>query len=270
MNSRLTLSEDRYLGGRDLGSMLNRVVDSFDSRSYFSGSDCRFEINGIPVDDIAQIGYNLVEPVKFHYGYARRTRARASRGQRLVSGQIFFNFRDPSEIYYLLDTVKKNLTADSLGQDPKARQDVLNQIAGTKGNTKRARELITSTQGFSTVADSLRTTNAKPDRAKIEEFRNAMWGVQGATDPYGSASPALNPRLDSVYDGFNLRIIFGEPDLQNPRSNDASGRQLGAVVLIAGVELTGESFEITETGEPVRLGYQFIAADVNNVAPGQV
>ena len=250
--------------------MLNRVVDVQDGRSYFSGSDCRFEIDGIPVDDIAQVGYNLVEPVKFHYGYARRTRARTSRGQRMVSGQLVFNFRDPSQIYYLLDKIKKHLTVDGTGQNPKSRQEVLNQIAGSGGNTSRARQLISqTTTPNGSVSDSLRVTNSKPDRDKIEAFRDAMWGVPGATDPYAVDNTAYQPRLESVLEGFNLRIIMGEPDFANPRSNDASGRQLGAVVLIAGVELTGESFEIAETGEPVRLVYPFIAADVNNLASVQ-
>ncbi len=273
MIDRLTLGSfsdrTRGIAGRDTSSMLNRVIDVQDGRTYFSGSDCRFEINGIPVDDVAQIGYNLVEPVKAHYGYARRTRARVSRGQRLVSGQIIFNFRDSSQIYYLLNKIKNGLSVDETGQNPKSRQEVLNQIAGTNGNTSRARQLISATKGANnSVSDALRVTNAKPNKDKIEQFRDAMWGVKGATDPYASNAPELDTRLGSTFQGFNLRIIFGEPDFQNPRTNDTSDRQLGTVILIAGVELTGESFEVTETGEPVRMLYPFIAADVNNLAPG--
>jgi hypothetical protein len=246
--------------GRDINTALFRTVDAFDSRSYFSGSDVRFEFDGIVVEEIAGISYKLLEPVQYYYSYASRTRVKTSRGSRLVQGSILTNFKDPSQIYHLLKRIRNNNTPDDQGIDPQSRQDVFNAIAG--GNLSiQSRDSLLGAQSEKNLS-KIRSFEGKPNPGAIQAFRDALWGRKGAkSDLYLTEKEATyKPRFDGGEDGFKLRMIFGEPNYQDI---DQTGRRLGAVVLISGVEIMGESIEVTENGEPVRVAYDFLAADVN-------
>ncbi len=257
--------------GRDRVSTGFRTVSSFDSRSYYSGSDVRFEFGNIPVDDIANISYKLIESKKFHYGYASRTATHISSGQRLVQGQIVTNFKDPGQMRYILKALRDN-AGDPVqtGKESLARQLVLNNLIGN-GTTSDTdfQNLIgvsPSKANRDNLIERLRIDSATPKYEVMQAFRDALWGIP-ANDSALSSTPLLSDpsrqiKLDCGPDGFDIRMIFGEPDV-TPKKGSSRPSQLGAVVLISGVQIMSEGLEVNETGEPLRTIYEFIARDSN-------
>lgn len=260
--------------GRDRSALQYRVVDEYTWRSYYSGADVRFEIEGIPIDEVAGISYKIVEPVRPHFGYASYVRLKTSRGSRTVQGQIVFNFKDPADLYYLLDKIKTGETPDSFivnkpNKKDEATVNLVELIKKGQLSLEDAKKVITKT-GTSTNPNLNTLFTNKPDVEIIDAFKNRIWGITSETKTEVNLGPSNSyreTRYSSKYNGFSLRMIYGEPDSNNGiysqmPSIDKSRRQIGAVKLIKGVEITSEYQEISETGEPVRTIYEFVAADV--------
>lgn len=271
-------------------------------RTYYSGADARFEIDGVPVDEICGISWQVAEPVQSHFGYASYTRLAVSRGARMVNGQIHLNFTDPTYLLHLLSRIREGKTPDAVrdtvvpaleaeSSGGKKTSQVFGYVgdvlAGTLTPDSAARALTEyGRPDLSTQFDSTLLTG-KPDPEMIRAFRQSLWGQgndpksSSVKNPYTPANPARGPRYGGRVGGFTLRVIYGEPESEaiysasdlegldalfrrapSFPSVDQQGRQLGAVVLFTGMEFMGEGTEVSESGDPVRCVYPFTATDL--------
>lgn len=251
--------------GRDVSSGLNRTIDEFDSRSFYSGADIRMEFDGISIPGVVALSYKVIEPVQFYYGYASYTRQKVSRGQRIIQGQLLTNFKDPTQLYYVLDKIKNGDTLDTSTADYQSKQKVYNVLAGG-ADKNNILELLSGKKAPSFYQNS-RLSQGVPDRLTVEQFRDAVWGVSEKSDLRNNqGAPQYNPKYNSRDGGFDLRMIFGEPGLIPELAGDMAGRaveSIGAVILLSGVEIMGESLQINDTGSTIQYAYDFVAADVN-------
>lgn len=273
LNQKIT-NQLRTPPGRDSSALEPRVIDSFDWRSYYSGSDVRFEFDGIPIDEICGLSYRVTELVVPHYGYASYTRLGVSRGVRSVQGSILFNFRDPAQLRYLLRVIANNegpdvaspslIRRDSITQDSKA---IAERVKRGDISVDEAKRLLKA------GSDPGQPGSGKPSKEMMEAFRASIWSKNSPVklaekDPYSEENRRRAPLYKSRYNGFNLRMIFGEPGSTNTvyqqiPSADETRRQTGAVRVLRGVEIASEAQEISETGEPTRLMLEFSAADID-------
>lgn len=83
------------------------LVDEYNS-TYWSGLDANVFFNGIHIEEIVQIQYQVVESVTPYYGYAYYTAQRMHRGQRIISGNFLINFKQSGYLFGLLETFKTN------------------------------------------------------------------------------------------------------------------------------------------------------------------
>jgi hypothetical protein len=295
--------------GRDISSQQGRVIDAFTWRSYYSGADVRFEFDDIPVDDVCGISWKLIEPTKFHYGYASRFRLRSSKGTRMVSGQLMMNYRDPLSFHALLQAIRQKARPGSFAATP-SDIAVLGATVGSGKITpaQAARQIAPGGRGSSLtgLTPESPATTARPDPERLRAYRDALWGTGNGNDPlYKDRKAAMPPdglteeeiletqrdpdllraetqmgigllgngqditgtgraaRFRTGPDGFNIRMIFGEPgQFAYQARSDQAGRQVGAVQLLKGVEIMSSGTEISETGDPIRTVYEFVAADV--------
>ena len=266
--------------GRDRVSTAVRVVDGFSWRSYYSGSDVSFEFDGIPIEEIAGISYKVVEPVKFHYGYNSYTALHSSRGARMAHGTLLMNFTDPTTLYFLLNKIREGNTPEKIlkkGVPPQLKEDTLltsSQLASSIANktytTEEAQKILNTSWNGNPKAFS--AFSNLPDKALLIRHRDSVWGVdpKARKDNPFRIDPVKSPRYSSHPTGFSIKMIFGEPGALNALvlGNEAqpdrdARRQVGAVRELKGVQIISEGLEITETGEPTRVLYEFVATDIN-------
>lgn len=266
------------------------LVDEFNS-TYWSGLDANVFIGDIFVEEIVQVQYQIVEQVTPYYGYANYTAQRMHRGQRVISGSFLLNFKQSGYLFSLINT----LTTDRLdaanvplSTDPVAPEQNFSPAKNTLINSidfiKQAfnnPSLIHSTPSV-TPAMTERIKRYAQQRATYwNNDPKTNWGPK-ETEFFGKLPSSRRPLYAGPKEGLTLKIVYGNPSApsqmlhrnalgQYERTNASedyfSYGIVSTVELLSGVEITGLSKVVDDSGRPTMEQYSFIARDYMDITP---
>ena len=260
------------------GAQVWKTVDEYNS-TYWSGLDARIYANDVFLDEIVTLQYELQEATLPLFSYADYTYRDVAHGSRRVTGAFVINFKRSGYLFDLLTQLEKGTTfpAASTG-DPTDRAF---QLAAAGNAT--VEDFIALTSTGKTQAGGRRRLDPKLVTDTITAFRAAVSKTApqsgkpktpSATEQAAAQYLAGNkPRYDLGRD-FNLRISFGsnrrdaEPAAVRQAFQNGSfhnvpySGEVHTESQLVGVEITGVSQLIDDSGRPILESYAYIARDV--------
>ena len=245
--------------------------------TYWSGLDAKVYANDVFLDDLVTLQYEVQEAVLPIYSYADYTFRSLARGARRVQGAFVINFRRDAYLFELLRLLSKPVTTNTAAK--KAEDTRARALAQTGTATAEDFLGLVSPGGKETSSGKFAVDHELVRRAH-KEFAEALWGTKTLTGPLTPVQQDVinrmgrnRPRFE-VPGGFDLRIAFGsanqslEPGAERQMQNNGefhnvpSSAQVRTSSRIVGVELTGITKVLDDSGRPVLETYSFLANDV--------
>lgn len=255
------------------GDRVWQTVDSY-QQGYWNALDARFYAGDILLDELIGLQYEIQEAKAPLFGYWSYTYESVLRGARRVQGALVINYKRETYLFEILDQLaRQQQSGGSSGADarsPEAARLARTGVATIEDFLQIAQGGAADNGGLAPApGDKQGRLRFDPElfRAAAAEFRRELWG----TNPGPVASPrerfSTQPRWGQ---GFDLTIKFGG-GRERADERDAVGAlvapsQLAAGVseikVITGLEFTGTSVVIEDSGRAIAEQYPFIAKDV--------
>lgn len=272
------------------------IVDEFNS-TYWSGLDTNIFINGIHIDEMVSIQYQIVEQVTPYYGYSYYTAQRMHRGQRIISGSFLINFKQPGYIFKILKQPQKSSSPSSSSteqsiQKTTSTSDILLNEFISNSNTIAGVTIpninIPSVKSSSTQNEKAPKMPESERQKLFEKLALEGWNAPDTyTEKYdknkykyvGNSRMAL---YGGITGGLTIKIVFGNPVETSMTLKKNSfgeyeknlesgvlyeGGVVSAVEVLAGVEITGLSKVVDDSGRSIMEQYSFLARDYQDLTP---
>lgn len=272
------------------GEHVWKTVDQY-FQTYWSGLDARIYANDTLLDEVISLQWGLEEAVMPLFGYHDYVFRKAAHGSRRVQGAFTINFKRDSYLYELLRTL--NQPAATQSQFAKVAHPSLT-AAARDGNATLDDFMAYVSTGEGPSGPGKGQLRLDPERLSevAHAFEDAIWqGLSPQADQSNSLAgllkftPANQPRFQ-LSEAFDLHVQFGhrrvrtgEADPQNPgkgrllntrQFNPEAGLvtdidapvPISTYTRLVGVELTGVSRLVDDSGRPILEAYTFLARDV--------
>lgn len=233
---------------------------------YFSGANAKVYFGDVWVDQLATLQYQVQETATPIYGFNSYLYDKVARGTRMITGTFTLNFTEVGYLQSILDRLSSNMGTRN---NNLLFDEVANRVeVDTQQNTSsRNIENLLSTTG--TTYDSY-----------INQMKESYWGRGGTrassqrtgmsreyNTHYYADKPGGERNLLKDH-GFNILIDYSPSanarDFQDCL-NDANkkGSVYQTLKSIMGVQIVGESQELSPDGNVLMVHYNFIARDVD-------
>jgi hypothetical protein len=233
------------------------IVDEFDS-AYWSGIDASIFFNDMFIDDIINIQYQITENVMPIYGYGDYVLRATARGSRIIQGSFSINFK---RSFYVLKVL--NMLIEEQNVSPAANPQETNKLSNSLSMPTTPEELLGLAR--SDIDGGL-------DLNVLTQIRNRninkFWSTQD-TSLLPKYRRSNIPLYSSGPDGFTLYIKYGNPPLASNTtttfgSNGASIplNSAGTIEALSGVQITGASKAVDDSGRNIIEVYSFLASDL--------
>lgn len=225
----------------------NMIEFDLVSNKYYSSINAYIFFNGVKVDEITSIKWEVEETNQPIYSYASYTYDALLKGARIVTGSFTVNFTKSSYLKSVLDKVNETEVKDST--DTEVVNNIKRLVDGAntdsldeKGKAAAVRKMITD-------------GNEKNIQAIAKTYEDKLWG--------SNASDTIDRYNQPLYDyqAFDIVIPWGDNmfNLANITSTDKEG-----LTIINQVSIIGESQNIEIGPDNIQQKFSFVAKDINN------
>jgi len=243
------------------------LVDEFNS-AYWSGLDVRIYFNGIYIDEVVNIQFQVSENVIPIYGYGDYEMRSILRGSKSVQGAFSINFKRSG---YLLQVAREVANPESgLIPTHKGEEQFRKSLLDDRTIEQYLKVLMSSktSSGSSSgsIAGKINSNDSLINLELLDSIAKRQsekfWGKIEAD--VTSVNPPKNAPLISTASGFSIIIRYGEPvGLETSQiQNDVFYRYPGTVEIIRGVVLTGMNKSIDDSGRNILEVYSFIGSNL--------
>lgn len=262
------------------------IVDEFNS-TYWSGLDANIFVNGIHLGEMVSIQYQIVEQVTPYYGYSYYTAQRMHRGQRIISGSFLINFQQPGYLFRLLQELPTSSVLQGSSAPSLAGELTINASNIADGYGAIDINDMPSVVSSNSQNENAPKVNESGRELAFSDLRKLTWN---APDTYTAkfdvdTYPALAASRKSLYGskgGLVIKIAYGNPvDEGMVLTKNAFGDYeknvlvdsnytvgiVSAIELLSGVEITGLSKVIDDSGRSIMEQYSFLARDYMDLTP---
>lgn len=206
-----------------------------DLLNYPSGSQARVFVDGIWIDDIHAISWDVRQEKRPLWGYASQYFDAVAKGILIINGTFVINFKGRGYINALIDFIKR--------QDPKKRSQLQGIIDGLRDKDY-------------SEGDVANLVNDKDFDVLTTALQEVAW------EPEDLIEQPIN-RPDEYDKGLNLVIKYGSwrdfdpPTTKKPESHFST-------TTLRGVQIVGQSQIIRVGGENIKEQYNFLARSVDD------